>query len=299
MNEEIYQNYKLAGKIAADAREYGKKLIKPNVALLDIAEKVETKITEQGAGIAFPVNLSINEIAAHFSPRHDDTLVFHEGDVVKLDVGAHIDGYIADTSSTVEVKTHNYEKMITASKEALESAINLIKADVDLTVVGETIEDKINSFGFKSIDNLTGHGLRKYVLHSGVSVPNVGGGFSRVKPKVDDVLAIEPFATNGSGHVISGQGSNIYLYNEGIGTRLIRDQKTRIMLIKMKKRFNGLPFAQRWCAKSIPNCDRVLQRLSLLQPLKHYPQLIDSGKGIVTQAEHTVIVGEDGCEVTT
>ena len=112
MDDAVYEKYKLAGNIAAQARNFGVDLIKPGVSFLDVANSVESKILKSGAGLAFPVNISINEIAAHFSPRHDETLVFKKGDVVKLDVGAHIDGFIADTAVTVEVETHNYDDLI-------------------------------------------------------------------------------------------------------------------------------------------------------------------------------------------
>ena len=300
MDDDIYEKYRHAGEIAAEARDYGANLIKPGVRLLDVANNVESKIRERGAGISFPVNISINEIAAHFSPRHDDTLVFKKGDVVKLDVGSHIDGYIADTAVTVEVGANKYGEMIKASSDALENAINHVKAGVDLSEIGKIVEDTIKSYGYKPIDNLTGHSLQQYELHSGLSVPNVANTFHRVKPKVGDVLAIEPFATNGAGHVKAGGQSNIYLCNQSFRSKIVRDNRSKIMFNKISSRFNTLPFAQRWCQNFISGgVDPVLRRLSLLGLIKHYPQLVDAKDGVVTQKEHTVIVKGEGCEVTT
>jgi methionyl aminopeptidase len=302
MDDTIYESYRRAGKIAADARDYGAKLVKKGASYLDVVTKIELKIIESGGGLAFPVNVSINEVAAHFSPRHDDTtLFFKKGDVIKLDVGAHIDGYIADTALTVEVETNNYVDMIKASRKALENAVGLMKADANLSDVGETIEETIVSYGYKSIDNLTGHSLKRYNLHSGLSVPNVSERLNRDKLKLGDVFAVEPFATNGAGHVISGDGSNIYRYIGSVKSRLIRDPKTRLLDMKINKNFNMLPFAERWCTKILPNTDVSisLRKLLLTGCIKQYPQLIDANKGIVTQAEHTVIIHEDECEVTT
>jgi len=299
MDEEIYNKYKLAGKIAAEARDYGINLIKPDLSFLELANSVESKIIDLGAEIAFPVNISINEIAAHYSPRHDDKLVIKKGDVVKLDVGAHIDGYIADTAKTTEVETNNYSDMIKASEEALSAAIELMKADVNLTEIGKKVQDTINSFGFKPISNLTGHKLEKYCLHSGLSIPSVPDMLHKTKPKVDDAIAIEPFATDGAGHVTSGDGSNIYLCNESIRSRFVRDHKSKKLYSILKNNFSSLPFAQRWSEKIFTNSDTALRKLAFHGLVKHYPQLIDLKKGIVTQKEHTVIVNEDGCEVIT
>jgi len=300
MDDEVYEKYKLAGKIAGESRDYGAELVKEGVSFLEVADKVESKIIKEGAGIAFPTNISVNELAAHFSPRHNETdLFFKKGDVVKIDVGAHVDGYIADTAMTVEVGSNKYNDMIKASKKALENAIDIMKANVSLSNIGETIEETINSYGFKPIENLTGHSLEKYSLHAGMSIPNVSEKLNIVKIKTDDVIAVEPFATDGAGHVISGENSNIYRNVKTVKSRFIRDKKTRILAMRLNKKFNTLPFAERWCATLFSNTEITLKKLLFAGCIKHYPQLIDEKKGIVTQAEHTVIIHEDCCEVTT
>ena len=300
MAKDVYEKYIFAGKVAAKAREYGVGLLKSGASYLEIAEKVESKITESGAGLAFPVNISVNEIAAHFSPRHDDKkLALKKGDVVKLDLGSHFEGYIADTAVTVEIGSNKYHDMIKASSEALENAISIIKPRISLFEIGKTVEETINSYGFKPINNLTGHSMQKYVLHAGMTIPNIGDKSYKTKIKVGDVLAIEPFATDGAGHVISGEGSNIYRYVRSARSKLVRDSKTRSLAMMVNKKFKSLPFAERWCLDMFANTEVSLKRLLFAGCIKQYPQLIDKDKGVVTQAEHTVIIFEDGCEVTT
>ena len=299
MDDEVYEKYLLAGKIAAEARDYGKTLIRPGVSFLKVAEFVESKILSKNAGIAFPVNLSINDVAAHFTPRHDDKIVFKKGDVVKLDVGAHIDGYIADTALTVEVGTDNHGDMICASSDALDVAIDNMKAGVDLSKIGGKIEETIKSYGYKSVANLSGHKLDYYALHSGLEVPNVKSS-AKILSTEYDVLAVEPFATDGRGHISSGSSSNIYIYNKSFNERLIRDRQSKILINKIKSNFKTLPFAQRWCKKIInKGFDQILRRLTLRKVITSYPKLIEVKGSIVTQKEHTVIIHEDDCEVTT
>ena len=300
MDDEVYEKYRRAGKIAAEARDYGAGLIKTGVSFLNVADSVESKIAENGADVAFPVNISVNKIAAHYTPRHDDKLVFKKGDVVKLDVGAHVDGFIADTAVTVEVGSNEYEDMIKASSDALDAAIDMMKPGVNLGDVGKKIEETINSYGYKSVENLTGHSLECYNLHSGISVPNVSTKLGGMKPKDGNVLAVEPFATNGRGHVVSDKGSNIYLCAKSFRSRFVRENRSKIMFKKIKAEFKTLPFSQRGCKKIFPNnVDIILRRLSFLGVIKHYPQLVEQNHGIVTQKEHTVIVKDGGCEVTT
>jgi methionyl aminopeptidase len=274
-------------------------LLKPGVRLLEVATLIEKRIIKNGAGLAFPVNIAINTLAAHYSPRHDDPLIFKKGDVVKLDVGAHISGYIADTAITVEIETNHYTTMIKASDEALQKAIDGLTTHLSLSEIGKTVENTITSYGYKPIENLMGHGLGRYELHTGVSVPNVEVFGSKTKLNDGDVVAIEPFATNGAGHVISGEGSNIYLCKDSIKAKFIRDNKTKVLFNKIHTHFRTLPFAQRWYHELFPKDDLAMKKLSFLGVMKHFPQLIEAKGGIVTQKEHTVIVREDGCEVIT
>jgi methionyl aminopeptidase len=300
MNDIIYDNYRRAGKIAADARDYGVTLLKPGTLFLDVATEIENRIKKNGAHLAFPVNISINTIAAHYSPRHDDQSTFKKGDLVKLDVGAHIDGYIADTAITAEIETQVYQKMIQASSEALTKAISILNVKIPLSEIGKTIGNTITSYGYKPIHNLMGHGLNQYELHSGLSIPNIGSIGSKTKLKNGDVVAIEPFATNGAGYVIAGEGSNIYLCTNSLKAKLIRDAKTKYLFEKIYSHYKTLPFAERWCHHLNPiTGDIGLKKLSILGLTKQYPQLIEAKNGMVTQKEHTVIIKEDGCEVIT
>lgn len=300
MDDIVYENYKRAGEIAADARDFGVTLLEPGARFLDIAREIENRIKKNGACLAFPVNIALNTLAAHYSPRHDDQSIFKRGDIVKLDVGAHVNGYIADTAITVELETHVYDKMIQASSDALKKAIRVLNVEIPLSQIGRTIENTITAHGYKPINNLMGHGLDRYELHSGLSIPNVGTFGGKTKLKDGDVVAIEPFATNGAGHVTSAEGSNIYLCNDSLKAKFIRDSKTKILFDKLINNYKTLPFSERWCHDLLPNgCDLMLKKLSFLGLIKQYPQLIEAKSGLVTQKEHTIIIKEDGCEVIT
>lgn len=295
MNEEVYRKYKKAGWVAAEALKYGIEQIKEGVSYLEIAETVEKKIKDLGAGLAFPVNIAVNDVAAHFTPRHNDGHIFQKGDVVKLDVGAHVDGYIADTAATTEVESDRYSDLIQASHDALTNVIDAIKPNVKLQEIGRIVSETITAKGLKPIDNLSGHSMRRYLLHAGTSIPNVPDSSHGVLKK-NEVVAIEPFASTGAGHVISKDTSNIYRY---LHVPLVRDVRIRILAKKIKNRFNTLPFAERWCTSFIPNAENNLQRMVKAKCLYSYPQLVDAHKGVVSQHEHTIIVTDDGCEVIT
>jgi len=300
MDETVYQAYKRAGAIAREARDYGARLLKPNATYLSIATAVEQLIHDRGGKPAFPVNIARNAIAAHYTPTTTDTHIFNPGDVVKLDVGVHINGYIADTAVTCEISTTTHSALIQATSDALDQAIRCMRPEVPPSDIGTVVETIIRERGFTPIENLMGHSVTQYELHSGLSIPNVGTYASRRKPQEGDAIAIEPFATTGAGRVTSGEGSNIYICVDSLKTRLIRDRGLKQTYDHIKSAFMTLPFASRWCRPFLPQgSDLPLRRLARLGVVREYPQLREERSGMVSQKEHTVIVTSDGCEVIT
>ena len=295
MENEILDKYRLAGKITAKARDVGKALIKDGVSYIHVVNEIEKYMVENGARVAFPVNMAIDNIAAHFTPKHDDKLVFQRGNVVKLDVGAHLNGYIADTAVTVEVGTQTWRELIKASQDALMVAIEMIRPGVNLGQLGKMVEQTITSYGFKPISNLTGHSLERYKLHAGISIPNVEE-YSTGKVRSGDILAIEPFATNGVGKVKSWRNSNIYRL---IKPKITKNKDANNLLQAIQKYRRTLPFSERFAFKFVNGPDGALSKLRQVRAITMYPILIEKGDGIITQAEHTVIVTEDGCEIIT
>jgi methionyl aminopeptidase len=278
MNNIIYECYLEAGKIAAQVRNVALTRIKEDIPLIEIAEYVEERIKELGAKPAFPCNISINEIASHYTPQ-DNLPVFRKGDVVKLDLGAHIEGYIADTAATVEVGTNNHHLLIHACDEALKNGIGYVKNGVETSHIGKIIEDTIKKSGFNPIKDLTGHNLERYDLHAGISIPNYKSFFSHTIKK-DTVFAIEPFATYGRGNIKHGKPF-IFAINDKCKGNTAED---------IRKRFESLPFTPRW-----------IQGISMkeLKGAREYFELVESDGKIVAQSEHTVIVHDDGCEIIT
>jgi methionyl aminopeptidase len=296
LSDEIAEKYLLAGRIARETRDYGLGLIKEGASMLEVVNTVEALIISKGARPAFPVNLAVNEVAAHFTPRHDEVeLRFKKGDVVKLDVGVHVDGYIGDTARTIEIGTSEWTDMRKASEEALQVAIDMVRPGVDLSLVGAAIESTIKSRGFKPIENLTGHSLERFVLHAGISVPNVKEKGAGVV-KEGDVLAIEPFATNGMGRVDGKKNSSIYRF---VRRRFARTGEARSLLKEIEANFNTLPFSERWCVRYIDDPKEALEVLSRSGSISFYPTLREVDDGMVTQAEHTVLVGPGGTTITT
>jgi len=295
MEDDRLEVWKEAGSIASRARETGARMIEENVTYLEVAESVESFIREEGAEIAFPVNIAVNDVAAHYTPRPGEKTRFRYGDVVKLDVGAHIDGCIGDTAKTVEVGSNVYTDLIQASKRSLESAIEVVRGGISLSTIGSIVERTMNSMGFKPIVNLTGHSIEDYNLHAGISVPNYDDRGKDFIP-AGTVVAIEPFATTGVGEVKSWKRSNIYRYVRPRG-KLKEDQELALSVIQEGK--PRLPFSERWLEDRIPRAEKPLKGLIRAGSVYSYPILREISGGMVSQWEHTLYVTEKGCRILT
>lgn len=292
------EDYIKAGKIAAEVREMarGKNWIGKSV--YEICEEIEGEIVKRGAKCAFPVNTSINEIAAHYTAEPNDPITITETDLVKIDLGAQINGYIADTAVTVCYDAQ-YDGLVQAAEDALNNAMSMIKVGVKASDIGRTIETTIKQMGYKPIANLSGHSLEQYTIHAGKSIPNIWsiGGFSLSE---NTAYACEPFVTTekGGGFVRNGKIKNIFALNSRKKTK---DEKADKLLDFIWDKFNMLPFALRWITKEWDEKEarESLEYLIKKKAVQAYPVLIEINEQRVAQAEHTFIPNENGVTVTT
>ena len=277
-----------AGNIAKQVKEYAKTIVKKDIPLLELAEKIEEKILELGGKPAFPVNLSINNIAAHYTPSHDDTTLAHG--LLKVDLGVHIEGYIADTAFSIDLENSNEnKKLIEASKKALELAEKTIKEKIKTSEIGKEIQKIIESYGFSPVINLSGHEMGQYDLHAGVTIPNIEEKREIIIKK--GLYAIEPFATTGSGKIHDGKPSGIYkLINE----KNVRSPIAREILEFIIKEHQTLPFCSRWLVKKFGVKSLfALRELDNNGNLHQFPQLVDIPNSKVSQAENTVLIDKE------
>ncbi len=287
MDQNEIEKYIKAGRIAGEAIKLGKNLIEEGKRAEDVADEIESFIIKNGAKPAFPVNLSVNDEAAHYTPSRNDNRIFKKGDVVKLDLGAHVDGYIADTAITIEIGGNDKKSLSMASETALRTVINSIRPGIETWELGSIIERVIESFGYKPIYNLTGHQVSKFVLHAGISIPNYNDG-SRKSLYSDMAIAIEPFATDGSGYVKETKFGNI--------AQIIRinDETKRIF-----EEYNNLPFSTRWIYRDFSDPEHIMDIVMKSKDIYRFPILKEKAKGMVSQHEHTILLLKDRIIVTT
>ena len=292
------QDYINAGKIASEVRENARRKNHVGSTLEEICNSIEKEIESKGGRCAFPVNVSLNEIAAHYTAEPNDSIIVKDTDLLKIDLGVQVNGHIADTAVTV-CYDPKYDFLVQAAESALKEAMAIIRVGTKSSDVGKTIENTVKQMGGIPIANLSGHSLEQYTIHAGKSVPNIWsiGSFSF---QSTEAYACEPFVTtpDGSGFVREGKTRNIFSLVTRKRTK--NDQVNKLIDIVWQK-FNMLPFALRWL---IPEYNEKIAR-ELLEILiknkivRSYPILVEANQQRVAQAEHTFIPKENGVTVTT
>ncbi len=294
MDDEQLEHYLKLGEEHSYILEQVRRKIEPGTSVLDLVEESERLVRERGYSLAFPTNLSINEVAAHYTPFPGDDLKIPEAGLIKLDMGSHREGMIVDAARSVALD-EKYEEMVQVAREALDRAIERMVPGNKMREVSEAIYDTIVSAGYKPIRNLTGHKIETYMLHAGVEVPNVPTGRSMsYRIKEGDVFAIEPFVTlpEAKGYVVPmGEPLIFSLRKKG----RTRDEMERRILKIVEKSYKRLPFCERWLFREIGHrVNHALSRLADKGILISYPPLVEVSGMMVAQYEDTVLVTSDG-----
>jgi methionyl aminopeptidase len=285
-----------AGRIASAVREIGAAMIRPGASLREVCVAIEGEIERRGGAPAFPAQTSRNQIAAHYCPAPDDESVYEDGDLAKLDIGVHVDGWVVDTATSVNVGDRaEHRRLIDASRAALETAIGFVRPDTDVRALSSRIEQTIRSFGLEPVKNLCGHGVGRWTVHCPPPIPNVADASSH-RVAAGAVVAIEPFATDGRGIVTERGRAEVFRLDPGRDPGRVGD----VEVVSAIRRLRGLPFARRQLG-GLPRAaiESTLQALTRSGVLTAYPPLVETTGRPVAQAEHTVYVSAQGVEVLT
>ena len=287
MEPEVLEKYKKAGKICSDIRKEITLKLRPGAKILDIAEEIDRLIAAKGGKPAFPVNISINDRAAHYTPAANDETEIGRGDLVKIDIGAHVDGYIGDMAWTY---CSEENKLVRTAEACLKKAIKIIRPGVTIGELGTVIEETAEKAGCGVITNLTGHTLGKYEFHGSPSIPNVRNDLN-YKFEEGRFIALEPFVAATTSQIRESGTNEIYKY---VMDRPVRLTEARTVLAMARDEWHGLPFAKRWLYKKISpiKVALALRQLENLGALETYPVLKDIEGKPIAQSEHTIIVGD-------
>ena len=294
----IPNEYRTSGKITSEVKALVPSQVRPGVTFLEVCDFVRREVESRGGKLAFPTGIGVNQVTAHYAPQEGDLSVFKEDDLVKVDFGVHVDGYVTDTSVSVTLNPE-YNLLLEATQRALEAAIEAVRRETRTGEIGRVIHREAARFGFKTIENLTGHTLGRYLVHAGKSIPNLYMAHTQDLKK-GDVFAIEPFLTlnSAAGYVVDAPSKTIFSM---VARKKTGTQELDAFAERIWEERKTLPFTPRWYAaeygrgKLIPVIDRLVSK----RILRAYPTLVEASGSPVAQFEHTMAMDDGGLVLLT
>ncbi|KAJ5542148.1 Winged helix-turn-helix transcription repressor DNA-binding [Penicillium sp. DV-2018c] len=310
MNNDFLREYRQGAEVHRQVRQYAQKNIKPGQTLTEIAEGIEDAVRaltghsglEEGdnlkGGMGFPCGLSINHCAAHYTPNAGNKMVLNQGDVMKVDFGAQLNGRIVDSAFTMAFDPV-YDPLLAAVKDATNTGIRATGIDVRMSDIGAAIQEAMESYEVeingtmhpvKCIRNLNGHNIDQHVIHGGKSVPIVKSN-DQTKMEEGEVFAIETFGSTGKGYVREEMETSHYALASDAPNVPLRLSSAKSLLNVINKNFGTLPFCRRYLDRL--GQDKYLLGLNnLVQSgiVQDYPPLCDIKGSYTAQYEHTIVL---------
>jgi len=310
MNNDFLNDYRKGAEIHRQVRQWAQKNIKPGQTLTEIAEGIEDGVRalsghpglEEGdnikGGVGFPTGLSINHIAAHYTPNAGNKMILQEKDVMKVDFGVHINGRIVDSAFTMAFDPV-YDNLLAAVRDGTNAGIREAGIDVRVGDIGAAIQEAMESyeveiggatFPVKCIRNLNGHDIIPYSIHGGKSVPIVKSK-DQTKMEEGETFAIETFGSTGKGYVRDDLETSHYAKKADAPNVSLRVTSARNLLNVINKNFGTLPFCRRYLDRL--GQDKYLLGLNNLVSsgiVEAYPPLVDIKGSYTAQFEHTILL---------
>lgn len=297
-----------AAETHRQVRQYARKAIKPGMSMTDIANLIEdgvrNVVEENGfeSGIGFPTGLSLNEVAAHYTPNAGDKRILQVGDVLKVDIGVQVKGRICDSAFTLTFEEDSkWNPLLDAVRAATDAGIRAAGIDARLGEVGGAIQEVMESHEFeadgkthqvKCVRNLNGHSIEKYSIHGKKSVPIVNIPNLDTKMEEGEYFAIETFGTTGRGIVVDSGDCSHYARRGNPNHSSFRVSSARPLLHTINKHFGSLPFCRRYLDRvGEKNYLLGLKHLVQLGVVQDYPPLADIPGSMTAQFEHTIYLG--------
>ena len=311
-----WEDFRKGAEIHRRVRHKAQSSIKPGMTMTEIADLIENSVRNYAsadhtlkAGIGFPTGLSINHVAAHYTPNAGDKNVLKQNDVMKVDIGVHVNGRICDSAFTMAFNNEGrYDNLLQAVKEATNTGIKEAGIDVRLNDIGGAIQEVMESYEVeldgkvypvKCIKNLNGHNIGDFVIHSGKTVPIVANG-DMTKMEEGETFAIETFGTTGNGYVLTEGEVSHYALNQDIRDLTPPTDRAKSLLKSIQSNFGTLP----WCRRYLDRAGEDKYLLALNQLVRagiveDYPPLVDIKGSYTAQFEHTILLHPDRKEVVT
>ncbi|XP_047983645.1 ERBB-3 BINDING PROTEIN 1 [Salvia hispanica] len=314
---EVVTKYKSAAEIVNKALQLVLSECKPKAKIVDLCEKGDTFIREQTAnmyknvkkkiekGIGFPTCISVNNTVCHFSPLASNESVLEAGDIIKIDMGCHIDGFIAVVAHTHVLQdgpvTGRAADVIAAANTAAEVALRLVRPGKKNKDVSEAIQKVAAAYDCKIVEGVLSHQMKQYVIDANKVVLNVPGPDTRVDDaefEENEVYAIDIVTSTGEGKPKLLDERETTIYKRAVDKNYhLKMKASRFIFSEISQKFPIMPFSAR-------ALDEKRARLGLVECTNHdllqpYPVLHEKPGDLVAHIKFTVLLMPNGSDRVT
>ncbi|KAJ5364014.1 Methionine aminopeptidase [Penicillium cataractarum] len=318
-DDSFLNDYRKAAEVHRQVRRWTQETARPGKTLTEIAEGIDDGVRAlldndglaPGAGLVsglgFPTGLALNNCVAHYTPNPGQKeIVLQSSDVMKVDFGVHINGWIVDSAFTMSFDP-TYDNLLAAVKESTNTGIKNAGIDVRISDVSAAIQEVMESYEVeingktypvKPVRNLSGHNIKQYQIHGGKSIPFVKTK-DQTKMEEGEIFACETFGSTGRGSIIDGPGVYGYGKDPFAPKRFTSHlASARSLYQKINENFGTLVFCRRYLERL--GVERYLAGMNNLVSqgvVEMYPPLMDIEGSYSAQFEHTFLLRESGKEI--
>ncbi|KAM8710432.1 hypothetical protein ACLKA7_017105 [Drosophila subpalustris] len=317
----VVTKYKLAGEIVNKTLKTLIGLCVVDASVREICTKSDNLLTEETSkvykkekdlkkGIAFPTCLSVNNCVCHFSPaKNDADYTLKAGDVVKIDLGAHIDGFIAVAAHTIVVDAAAGQKIsgrqadvILAAYWAAQAALRLLKSGSSNYLITDAVQQISESFKCKPIEGMLSHELKQFKIDGEKTIIQNPSEAQRKEHEkcnfeTHEVYAIDVIVSTGEG-VGREKDTKVSIYKKSDENYMLKLKASRALLAEVKTKYGNMPFNIRSFEEETKARMGVVECVShkMIEP---FQVLYEKPSELVAQFKHTVLLMPNGVNLVT
>lgn len=301
---------KIHGDIMNDLHD--KHIVVPGNSINNIVDYIENSIFDKinydsniplTGGCAFPVNISVNEIVAHYtSSSKNDDYILKKNDIVKVDFGVHKNGSIIDSAQTFHFDS-KYDEFVEYSKKCTDYAVSLCGPDVNLGDLGKDIEEYVKSkeihidnklYQLHTLKELSGHNIGEYLIHKSKALPNCAIKYP-VRMEEGDFFAVEPFISTCAESYYDSP-TNLFMVAKNYNNLIYLLCGDELELFnKIIKQYLTLCFCDKWLEKDIDKFDfNIFKNIIDKKIIEEYKTIYVLKDNYVSQFEHNVYIKSNG-----
>jgi len=285
-NPDVTTKYRLAADIAQKTLQKVMEACVPDADIVAICEMGDKLMEEEtgklynkkdkggnkmAKGVAFPTCISVNEIVGYFCPLKGESTTLKAGDVAKIELACHLDGYVGAVGHTIivggEEVADRRADVIMAAYNAAEVALRLLQVGNTNTMITDAWSKVCDDFKCKFVQGEMSHEMKKHVMDGQKAIAGTTEGmeekFEEITFELNEVYCIDVVVSSGDGKIKETEHRNTVYKRAVEKSYILKTQKARQFIHEVGKKFPALPFTLRAFE------DETVARVGVVEAKRH------------------------------